>query len=76
MKIIAGLPEAAKRSRLERIVRSLPAVAFDQESMTWTKSRTDERSLRNVEPRNGVPAALAGTEFVARLTSWSVLPMA
>ena len=59
--------EAAKRARLERIVRPVPAVAFDQEPMNWDKSRLDDRSLRSAEPRNGVPAALAGTEFVAKI---------
>ena len=62
-----NLHEAAKRARLERIVRPVPAVAFDQEPVNCAKSRPDDRSLRSAEPRNGVPAALAGTEFVARM---------
>ena len=33
---------------------------------------TDDRSLRNAEPRNGVPAALAGTEFVASEKAWTM----
>ena len=33
------------------------------------ESSADKRSLRDAEPRNGVPAALAGTEFVARIKS-------
>ena len=64
-----NLHEAAKRARLERIVRPVPAVALDQEPMNWAKSRPDDCSLRSAEPRNGVPAALAGTEFVARIKS-------
>ena len=65
----SGLHEAAKRSRLERIVRPVPAVAFDQDPMNLAESRPDDRCSRNAEPRNGVPAALAGTEFVARIKS-------
>nr|CAS02715.1 putative integron gene cassette protein [uncultured bacterium] len=34
---------------------------------TWPESSADNRTLRDAKPRNGVPAALVGTEFVARI---------
>ena len=62
------LHEAAKRARLERIVRPVPAVLLTNEPIC-PESSADNRSLRNAEPRNGVPAALAGTEFVAKINN-------
>ena len=47
--------EAAKRARLERIVRPVPAVLLNKEP-NGPESSADNRSLRDAEPRNGVPA--------------------
>ena len=62
-----NLHEAAKRARLERIVSSLPAVAFDRGPVIEPSLVLTIALCEQVEPRNGVPAALAGTEFVARI---------
>ena len=47
--------EAAKRARLERIVRPVPAVLLTNE-LIRSESSPDNCSLRSAEPRNGVPA--------------------
>ena len=60
------LHEAAKRARLERIVRPVPAVALTNH-LTPPESIADNRSLRTSRTQKRSAGALAGTEFVARL---------
>ena len=58
--------EAAKRARLERIVRPVPAVLWTNE-LTRPNSSPANRSSRECQTQKRSAGALAGTEFVARI---------